>query len=187
MSKGQYAGTLPRESEMDRDDALEAFLAIVNLCEPDHPDNDDCYPLSAENVDYGRTRTYYARCGPKSGWGGEWAIYKTRMTYINEITRARHLALLVHEISHITTSEYGKPGHPPAFWREMAFNALLVRDSIREREDGEMWAAFGDVSEDRFLKEVIDDPNSSTVDRRYETVEERRRGMADLVGRPDLL
>lgn len=185
-TKNQQAGSLPPESEMDREDALEAFLTVVNLCEPDHPHNDDCYPLSRANVDYGVTRSYLARCGPRRGRRGKWVAYLTRMTYINRIDRARHLALLVHEISHITTTKWGEPGHPPAFWREVAFNALLVRDSIREREDGEIWDAFGDVSEDRFLREVIEDPIPSTVDLRRETAEERRRKMADLVGRPDL-
>lgn len=172
---------------MDRDDALEAFLAVVNLCEPDHPYNDDCYPLSAANVNYGSCRTYFARCGPRAGGGLKWATYMTRMTYINEISRARHLALLVHEISHIPeTPEREHGSHPPAFWREMAFNALLVRDSIREREDGAVWEAFGDVSEDRFLKEVIHDPNNSTVDLRRSSVDDVRATVAELVGRPDL-
>jgi hypothetical protein len=172
---------------MDRDDALDAFLAVVNLCEPDHPYNDDCYPLSERNVEYGLTRTYHAKCGPRSGHGLKWAAYSTRLTHINELTREEHLALLVHEISHITTSKHGEPSHPPEFWREMAFNALLVRDSIRERENGEIWDAFGDVSEDRFMLEVVENPNGSTVDRRYETVDERKRKQADLIGRPDLL
>jgi hypothetical protein len=173
---------------MDRDDALEAFLAVVNLCEPDHPYSDSCYPLSAENVDYGSCRSYWARCGPQYGWGEVYATYMTRMTYINKISRARHLALLVHEISHIPeTPEREHGSHPPAFWREMAFNALLVRDSIREREDGALWEAFGDVSEDRFLREVIRDPNNSTVDLRRSSVDDVRATVAELVGRPDLL
>lgn len=187
MSQTTDAGYLPHEPEMDRDDALDAFVAVVNVCEPDHP-YDAPYPLKPRNVDYGVCRTYYARCGPRSGSGGRWASYNTRMTYINGISRARHLALLVHEVSHIPDTAGREHGsHPPSFWREMAYHALLVRDSIREREDGAIWDAFGDVSEDRFLKEVIDDPNPSTVDRRYHTVDECRRMVADLVGRPDLL
>jgi len=188
MSKTQNTGRLPTENEMDRDDALEAFLTVVNVCEPDHPHNDDCYPLRAENVNYGTCRTYYARCGARKGWGGEYATYMTRMTYINRISRARHLALLIHEISHIPETPEREHGiHPPAFWREMAFNSLLVRDSIREREEGAIWDAFGDVSEDRVLMEVIQDPNPLTVDRRRSSVDEVQATLADLVGRPDLL
>jgi len=103
------------------------------------------------------------------------------MTYINEISRARHLALLVHEISHIPrTADYEHGNHPPSFWREMAFHALLVRDSIRD--GGAIVEDFGDVSEDDFLRAVVESPNRATVDRRYMTVDECRDMMADLVG-----
>lgn len=172
-------GSLPAESEMDRDDALEAFVAVVNVCEPDHPYYDSPYPIDPVVVDYGVTRTYHARCGPRSG--PNVAGYDTRMTYINGISRARHLALLVHEVSHIPrTADYESGSHPPSFWREMAYHALLVRDSIRE--GGAIEAAFGGVSESDFLREVVEDPNGSTVDQRYMTVEECRDMMADLVG-----
>jgi len=188
MSKATDAGTLPHESEMDRDDALDAFLTVANVCEPDHPYGsgiDDVYPLKPMNVDYGVCRTYYARCGPMAGGGLKWASYSTRMTYINRISRARHLTLLVHEVSHIPdTADYEHGGHPPSFWREMAFNALLVRDSIRE--GGAITEAFGDVSEEDFLREIVDDPNSSVADRRYMSVDETKQLLADLVGRPDL-
>lgn len=190
-TESQQAGQLPPEAEMDRTDALDAFLAVVNCCEPDHPHagktGPDLYPLERRNVNYGHTRSYYARCGPRNGAGLEWVSYSTRMTYINEIGRARHLALLVHEVSHITEGHtIGEARHPPSFWREVAFNALLIRDSIREGPGGAIPDAFGQVSEDRFLREVIEDPNAATVDRRSETVGERRAQMADLLGRPDL-
>lgn len=189
MSKAKpTAATLPQEAEMDRDDALEAFVTVANVCEPDHPHDSPSgrvYPLEARNVEYGVCRTYYARCGPRSGAGLKWASYKTRLSYINNITRARHLALLVHEVSHIPrTAEYEHGTHPPSFWREMAFHALLVRDSIRE--GGGITDAFGDVSEEAFLKEVIEDPNSAVADRRYMSVDETKQLLADLVGRPDL-
>jgi hypothetical protein len=174
-------GALPAESEMDRDDALEAFVAVVNVCEPDHPYHDAAYPVAPVNVDYGTTRTYHARCGPKANVGGVVVAYNTRMTYINRISRPRHLALLVHEVSHIpNTAHYESGTHPPSFWREMAFNALLVRDSLRE--SGAIAETFGDVSVENFLAEVVADPNPSTVDHRYMTPDECRDMLADLVG-----
>lgn len=181
MSIVEPTAELPPEHKMDRDDALDAFVAVVNACEPEHPTKDySIYPITRDEVDYGVTRTLHASCGPRKSESVHCG-YNTRMSYINEINRARHLALLVHEISHITHGcEWGKSGHPPAFWREMAFHALNVRDSL---ESGGLIAEkFGRVDIDEFLAEVVADPNSATVDRRYWTVEECRNRVADLVG-----
>lgn len=164
---------------MDRDDALDAFIAVVNTVRPEHPDLHDPWPIGRENVDYGTTRTYYARCGPRAGITKSVA-YSTRLTYIHGISRERHLALLVHEITHIPVhSGNHSSGHPPAFWREMAFHALELRDAL---EDGTLEGVFGDVDIDRFLELVATDPKPSTVDRRSWSVEECQAEMADLLG-----
>lgn len=170
---------LPSESDMDRDDALDAFIAVINTVEPDHPDLDDPWPISRENVDYGVTRSYLARCGPRCDWK-TWVSYDTRMTYINGISRERHLALLIHEVTHVpVNSGSHSSGHPPEFWREMAFHALELRDALA---DGALDGVFGDVDVDAFLEEVADDPSAGTVDRRSWTVDECKAEMRRLLG-----
>lgn len=177
----QVAQRLPPESQMDREDALQAFIAVCNTVEPEHPYLDDPWPITAEDVDYGVTRSYYAKCGPRRGYRHV-ASYSTRLTYINSVSRARHLALLTHEVTHIPVCsglcEYDS-GHPPDFWREMAFHALELRDAL---QDGVLHDVFGDVDVEGYLEAVVADPNSSTVDRRSWSVEDCRERMRELVG-----
>lgn len=167
---------------MNRDDALDAFLAVVNTVRPDHPRYDrSIYPLSRREVEYGVTRTCYARCGPRSRFGRK-VYYATRMSYINRIGRERHLALLVHEVTHIpfgigTGTQHG--GHPPEFWREMAFLATELRDAL---QDGALDGVFEPVDIDAYLEAVGDDPNASTVDRRYWSVEQCEAEVRTLIG-----
>lgn len=173
---------LPPEAEMDRDDALDAFLAVVNTVQPDHSgDGQAVYPLARHNVEYGVTRSMHARCGPRGNrWSKVRAYYATRLTYINRLSRERHLALLVHEATHLVQhTGNNTSSHPPAFWREMAFLALELRDALA---DGVLDDVFGDVDIDRFLHEVVKDPNSSTVDRRSWTVDETKAELEDLLG-----
>lgn len=165
---------------MDRDDALDAFLAVLNVARPAHPGG-DVYPLARDDVAYGVTRTYFARCGPSRWWRYE-VSYATRMTYINRISRERHLALLVHEVTHVAVGRHSSNqhgSHPRKFWEEMAYHALEVRDSLR---DGVLAEVFPDADVATFLEEVVEDPNASTVDRRYWTVDECRARVAGLVG-----
>lgn len=173
---------LPDESNMTRADALDAFVAVINEVKPKHPyhSRDSIYPITSNNVDYGVTRNYYARCGPRSS-PREPILYKTRLTYINNITRERHLALITHELTHVSadvnnTFQHGV--HPPKFWREMAYHALLVRDSL---QDGHLATIFPNVNVNDFLTAITEDPNSSVVDRRYWTVEECKQELRDLV------
>lgn len=171
---------LPPEAQMDREDALDAFLAVVNTVQPDHPYGDP-WPIEAKYVDYGTTRSNYARCGPRRG-STVHVSYDTRMTYINGIARGRHLALLVHEITHIVFGNHGgnqHGGHPPEFWREMAFHALELRDAL---QDGALDDVFGDVEVEAFLREVAEDPNDYVVDKRYWTVDECQAELRALVG-----
>ena len=169
---------LPAEPEMGRDDALDAFLAVANAVEPDHPYLDDPYPLSRENVKFGTTRSYYGRCGPRRR-GRIKVYYATRMTYVNEISRERHLALITHEITHIPINgENHSSCHGKAFWREMAFHALLVRDSLT---DGTLAKVFPDANVEKYLREVVEDVNPSIVDRRQMTVDETKELLADLL------
>lgn len=175
------AGSLPPEAEMDRQDALDAFLAVLNYCKPAHPYVQSPYPLERSDVDFGVTRTYHAKCGPRSLGSRYTVAYYTRMTHIRGTTRAEHLGLLVHEISHIPSiPEYESGSHPPAFWREMAFNAMEVIDALSDPES-DIPDVFGQVSEAKFKDYVVNNPNRSMTDRRYETVEERQTKQRELV------
>lgn len=175
---------LPPESQMNRTDALKAFVAVVNTCKPEHAMYDDPWapwPISEEDVEYGVTRGVHASCGPRKPWSDNVAYYATRLTHINELTREEHLALLCHEVTHITVCcgvDGYTAGHPKDFWREYAFYALELKDAI---EDGVLVPVFGDIDVEKFLDEVVSNPNPATVDRRFWSVDECRKEMERLI------
>lgn len=159
---------LPYENEMTRNDALDAFIAVVNVIEPEHPYSDSPYPVGRDDIDYGSTRSYFGRCGPAKN--DHTIKYSTRMTYIKTISRERHLALITHELTHITVpSKYGLSNHPPEFWYQMCQYAKQVKEALL---NGPLAEVFPQADPDTFQNEIVSDPNSSTVDRRYWTVSE---------------
>lgn len=178
---------IPPESEMTRDDALTAFVTAVNLAQPEHTYLDRRLKnISKLNVDFGVTRRYYARCGPRDGnpiCNDILITYQTRLTYINTISRETHLALLAHEMSHLNyySGDIQDPGHPARFWDEYAFNASELRDAVSTGE-----TAFGEVDDKQLCEAIISDPNSNTVDRRSHSVTEVRQRVATLIGEPEL-
>lgn len=177
MSAIKVKSTLPDESQMDRDDLLEAFVAVLNICEPDHPYFDDPYPIDKSLVEHTWTTAYWAKCGPKRGWPHQVSYYSNK-SYVNSLTTEKHLALLTHEVSHVTEGRHsGDKTHPKAFWREMAFNCWQVRENWVEVQN-----VFGSVDKETYIEKVVLDPNSSTVDRRMETVDERRATLANQLG-----
>lgn len=166
---------------MERDDALDAFLAVINIVRPDHPYYNSPYPLDTNDVKFGTTRKVLASCGPRGRRSLYKVCYKTRMNLIRKLSRAGHLALLTHEVTHVTIGGHSSKqhgSHPPSFWRELAFNALLIRDSL---QDGGLKQVFPELDVKQFLKAVVLDPNYSTVDRRYWSVEECRNEVAALL------
>lgn len=170
--------------EMDRDDLLECFVLICNICEPDHPFEDDPYPITPDEVEYGYKQeksTMYASCGPRNSLGRTKVGYSVDKAYMNYNSPERHLAVLVHEVTHITEGSHSDGSiHNTAFWREMMFNAWQVRDA---------WDTITehfDVDEDEFVTECVEDPNGSMTDRRSETVDERRAENARLLGATEL-
>lgn len=178
---------IPPESEMTRDDALTAFVTAVNLAQPEHDYLDRRLKnISKKNVKFGVTRRYHARCGPRAGnpsYDDIVITYKTRLTYINSISRETHLALLAHEMSHL--NYYGgdihDPGHPARFWDEFAFNASELRDAVSTGA-----TAFGEVNDEQLCEAIISNPNSHTVDKRSHSLTEVRQRVATLIGEPEL-
>lgn len=178
-STPQVDWKLPPESDMNRTDALDAFRVVLNCVRPEHPFQDEPYPASRDEIDFGVTRSSHAQCGPRRQ--PNVALYQTRLTHIHTLSREEHLALLTHEISHITVCSRATghtSGHPPAFWREMAFHALELRDAIR---DGVLESVFGALDIDEYLIEVANNPCGATVDRRYWSVEACRERMRELL------
>lgn len=169
------------DETLDRGNLLEAFLTVLNICEPEHPYCDDPYPLTADDVDYGYKQSsgrYYASCGPRKPYKGYTVGYSVDKQYMNRASTPRHLAVLTHEVTHVTEGSHTEGSiHNKAFWREMMFNAWHVRESWGEIEE-----QFGPVNKDFFIEEVIHDPNPSMVDRRTETVQERKKENAELMG-----
>lgn len=166
---------------MDRTDALDAFIAVVNVVEPDHPHEESPYPLTRADVDYGVTRTKLATCGPRREESEHTVGYSTRLTYIDGCSREEHLALLTHELTHVsigshTSEQHGM--HPPRFWKRMAFYAVDVYRSLTE---GELAAVFPDADPERYVYEVVNDANKPNVDRRYWSVDECQRKMREII------
>lgn len=168
-----------KQSSMDRDELLAKFLTVLNICEPPHPYRRDPYPAGTIDVDYGYCQSsgrYWARCGPRRSQ--HVCTYSVDQGYMNHVSPERHLAILTHEVTHITEGSHTDGGsHNPAFWREMMFNAWQVREAWDEIK-----AEFGEVDEADYCLECIDDPNESMVDGRTETVAERRIENAELLG-----
>ena len=170
---------LPSPAQMNRSNVLDLFLKVANLCEPDHRYDID-YPLTSSQIEYSWTNKYYAKCGPQSN-GVYFAI---NMDWTEKQSSERLLSVIVHEICHF---EYGitsnKPNHPPAFWEHMAECSNTV-----ESEWNVVSQWFKDpIHVHHFIECVVNDPNSSVVDGRIETVNERKEEMARLLGRPTTL
>lgn len=168
------------DNQLSREDVLEEFLVVLNVCQPEHPHIDDPYPVSEDEVEYTwnrRDSNIWATCGPRPG--PIKVKFSADRSYFNRRSAECRLAVLVHEVTHVyhCSSGKGDAGHPPDFWREMAFYALEARDSIDEIRD-----VMGEVDLEGFLEECVEDPNQSMVDLRRETVEERREEMRDLLG-----
>jgi len=167
--------------QMDREDLLDAFLTVLNICEPDHPYSDDVYPVSRSEVNYGYKKASsntWASCGPRFDRRSDVVGYSVDKAYMNRVSTERHLAVLVHEVTHVSEGSVSDGSiHNPAFWREMMFNAWHVRESWDE-----IRRAFDNPDKEQFITEVITDPNGSMVDRRMETVRERKQENAELMG-----
>lgn len=160
-----------------RDELLDLFVECVNVCEPDHPYYTNPYPITRDELNDGWCRSdgpYWAKCGPNKG--GEVVIFKPDTKTLLGMDSVRLLAILTHEVSHIT-----EVSHDKSFWREMAFNAWQIREEL----DRVATVLGESVTETAYVSEVITEPNEFTVDGRIETVSERRSEMARLLGRDD--
>ena len=169
------------ESDMDRDDALKAFLAVLNTVRPVHPFENHPYPLDEDDVDYKVTRRKPAIAGPCHRRADPTVSYGTRLTYINTISRETHLALLAHEVTHITIGSHSDKqagSHPPRFWQAYGVNAAVVHDALT---NGDLGRVFPDTDLSGFLDMVELTVADDVVDSRYWSVEECRHEVFDIV------
>jgi hypothetical protein len=183
MKTNTAVSAAPVKTEtLTRDDFLELFLDVVNLCQPEHPYYTDPYPLSAADIEFSYCRgtsNTLARCGPQRG--ASKVFYALDQKYFQSILFEQALAHTVHEVTHITigTQNEGRraPMHPPAFWNEMAFHAMVVLDHIESFS-----TKWGAIDPELFRLKVVGDPNTSMVDHRSETVQEVRDRLQKWVG-----
>lgn len=166
-------------TEPDRPAILDAFVACVNACEPDHPYRTDPYPITTDDIKYSYCRAsgrYYAKCGPRSY--PHVAYFAPDTAYCQRIRTEKFLALLVHELTHIAEGSHTEGSiHNWAFWREYTFYAMELLDGLdRIRE------VVGPVDEVALREELVNDPNPSIIDKRSMTVEEVKSFIDKYVG-----
>lgn len=168
-------------SELDRDTLLDAFVFVLNLCEPSHPRIHGPYPVDQSDVDYGYNKassSTWAACGPRYYTDPTDVGFSVDKQYFQNRSLERLLAVLVHEVTHVTEGSHSQGSiHNNVFWETMAFNAHHLLDAWDE-----VTTAFPSCSKYQFLEECVLDPNRSMTDRRSESVTERRRTQAALLG-----
>lgn len=161
-----------------KDDVVAILIDSVNTTKPEHPRFDDPYPITRDDTKIGYCRSdgpYIAKCGP--GWGDTVVRFDLDTDYILSMRFENLMAVITHEMAHITHGRHTDGGtHNKPFWREMAFLAW----EMREKSD---YIGHGrPVSEISYVTSVINEPTEDTVDKRIETVRERREEMASLLG-----
>lgn len=171
------------EGELNDDSVEESFVKFLNIIQPEHPYNSNPYPLKRDNVEYSYVKVtgpYYARCGPMNGRknSGLYATFSYSLDKFNRMSLERLMAVLVHEVTHITVGSHSQKesgSHPPRFWREFGFNAHLILDSWNEIEE----FLSADLSKNDFIGFIVkEEVNPFNIDKRYGSVSVRREEMA---------
>lgn len=172
-----------KTSDMSREDFTELFVDVLKLCRPKHPYHDDQVydEVTTEDIIQGYCRSdsnYCARCGPRRS--PHVASYSIDHTYFQKHSIEHDLAVTVHEVTHITVGRHSRSGkspvHPPEFWNTMAFHTQRVLDEMDQIEQ-----KWGKIDVDKFRRKVIEDPNSSMVDRRTESVSDVRNRLTSWI------
>lgn len=167
---------------LSRDDFVDLFVEVVNICQPEHPTyGRDIYPVTRQDIELSYCRAdsrTWARCGPRTGTYK--IFYAFDKSYFQNVRFERVLAITVHELTHITIgTQNGRraPMHPPAFWNEMAYHAQVVLDHLDD-----IGATWGQISPEVFRQQIITDPNSYMVDARSESLDDVHDRMQKWVG-----
>lgn len=163
-----------------REEHLHRFVAVANIVEPKHSYRDP-WPITPDDVDFGYHQHRmgpWASCGPKNAFSARPIDYRIDTKSFNSWSLERQLAVITHELVHLSIGHnYDVAVHPPAFWNRMALYAQRVLDEFHTIE-----SEWGVSLEPAVYRDaVINDPNDSTVDRRYETVDEVQRRLEQWV------
>lgn len=153
-----------------RDEINDRFLDVVNTVEPEHPYDDDPYPITHDDIEYSYCQSsgsFRAKCGPRSR--NNRVFFAADKQYLGSVTKERLYVTLIHEATHITEGSHTSgSGHNPTFWKKFAKNCKKFV------EDGAVVLDLGD-----FVGHARENPNSGMVDRRMLTVEEQKQRVED--------
>lgn len=167
----------------EREDMTELFCIVANICRPDHSYlGQDAYPMSKDEVHetWKQSRSSYnASCGPRQN--KDVSHHKTRkykakfavdIEYFNRKSIERILTVIIHEVAHLAEGYHTEgSSHNPAFWQTYIENAKHILDNMHRME---IWFGERFIDREEFIDELREDPNSSMVDKRMETVSERK-------------
>lgn len=164
---------------LSHDQIKSLFCEIVNVVRPDHPYIDDPYPIQPENIRYSyktASSSLYASCGPLNVLDYK-VQFQADRHYFNHVTPNRLLAILVHEMTHITVGTHSTEeggSHPPRFFREFSFNAHIILDHWEYITD-----ILPNIDKEGFIGSIIaSEINPNNIDKRYGSVEDRKHEMA---------
>jgi hypothetical protein len=154
-----------------RDEIIDDFVRAVNIVEPEHPYENDPYPITRDDLELSYCQTsssYWARCGPRSR--SNTIYFAVDRKRVGRMDRERYYNVLVHELTHVTEGSHtqGSP-HNPTFWRQMADNAVRFAKGWQN----------GPIDLDKFVSYCRYEPNRPMTDRRMRTVEEQQQDVED--------
>lgn len=165
---------------LTHEDIKEAFVNVINIVQPEHPYLNYLYPLDKEQIKYSykqKSSSYYASCGPRRN-RNKTVLFKADKYYFNSAEPERILAILVHEVTHVTVgghSNVENGSHPPRFWREFGFNAHLLLDDWDK-----ITRMFGPVSKRKFIGYIVKkEVTTYNIDNRYGNEMLRKHEMAN--------
>lgn len=164
-------------AQLKHKDIRRGFTRVVNILQPEHPYEENPYPIENKNVNYGYLKassSAYASCGPRRG--NNKVLFKADKKSFQDSSWEKILQIYTHEMTHITvgshTSEY-HGSHPPSFWREYGFLAHNLMDHWEDIQN-----TFGPCSKIEFAGHVVDDINPYNLDLRYTSVRNQQHEMA---------
>lgn len=154
--------------------AATQFAVLRGLCYPDEPATSAQYEADTFT---GRTRTHAKTDGHR--------LKKINRGHFQMTDAETRFVTLLHEVSHASAGSFGTPGksaHRPEFWEafQKNFNAIADEPSHRRVVESLFRDSLGEFDWHRARYRAVQ--QVSQVDKRSETVDERKRKMADAIG-----
>lgn len=143
-----------------------------------------CYPGSATSIF--RPVDVYKKPTTNIAEADQFSLKKINLKYFQTQEAEKRIVVLVHEASHnssVSPFGKGKSGHGPDFWEEFASNLNTILES--EKNQALIESVFkGEIDWHRVRYRAIQ--NVSQVDRRSETIEERKEKLATAISGYDV-